>query len=568
MAHLDHDEIVALLLIVGTLLATARLLGELMARLHQPAIVGELLAGVLLGPTVLGRVAPSVFSYLFPASGPVSNAVSGLTNLALVLFLLVAGLEVDLSAAMRKGRAALSLGVAGIVIPFGVGFLVAYFAPIPFGKEPAAALLPFALFFATALSISALPVIAKTLMDLHLFRSELGVLIMAAAVFNDLIGWMIFAVILGMIGEDGGQQPAVTLALTFSYWVAMLAGGRWVFNRILSWLRASSVGVGNVLTIASAVALFGAAFTEWIGVHAIFGSFMVGVAFGDSPHLRKRVRHTLDDFVTHVLAPLFFASIGISVDFVRHLDLPLVSLVFVIATAGKTLGCILGGHIGGLSRRESWAAAAGMNARGAMEIILGLLALRFGLIGDRLFVALVIMALLTSMMSGPLMNRILRSKRKRRVTDFVTPQTFISNLPPDSAVGTVRTLCALAAPIAKLDSEVLFAAVNGHEGLNSAALGAGIAVPHARLSNLDDPVIAVGLSPGGIDFDPPDEQPVRQVVLLLTPEGDDLAQLELLADIARYATRGAPPALPAAVDMDFEDWRTQWSEGLRKERPG
>ena len=554
LAHLEHDEIVALLLVIGTLLTCARLLGELLARLHQPAIVGELLAGVLLGPTVLERVTPQLSAYLFPKTGPVALALSGLTNLSLVLFLLVAGLEVDLSAAVRRGRAAVALGLTGIIIPFGLGFLCAYPFPLLFGKEPHATTLPFALFFATALSISALPVIAKTLMDLHLLRSDIGAVTMAAAVFNDLAGWMIFAGILGMIGSEG-QAPTTTILLTIGYWAFMLVVGRWAFDRILPLIQAYARSAGGVLTIAASVALFAAAFTEWIGVHAIFGSFMVGVAFGDSRHLRQPVRHTLNDFISHVLAPLFFASIGLTVDFLKHFDLTLVLLVFLIATIGKIVGCVLGGWLGGLLPRERWAAAVGMNARGAMEIVLGLLGLRFGLIGERLFVALVIVALLTSMMSGPLMKLILQTSQRRQLLDFTSPRLFLPDLPGNTPEGAVQALCEVAANAAKLSADALFTQVTQYEGLEVIALGHGLAVPHARLPALQAPIVAVGLSLAGIDFNSPDGQPTHTVLLLLTPEEDSGAQLELLSDIAR---RMKHPAQVHQRSTSYVEWRADW----------
>ena len=206
MSALTHSEITALLLALGLLLATARILGETARRFNLPSVLGEILAGILWGPTIFGALAPAGRAFLFPDHGGGALAFDGLMTLAITLFLLVAGLEVDLSTIWRQGKVALNVGLAGIIVPFSVGFIAAWYFPGMMGWEPGADSLIFALFMATALSISALPVIAKTLMDLNIYRSDLGMLVIAAAVFNDLVGWIVFAVILGMLGDPRSKR--------------------------------------------------------------------------------------------------------------------------------------------------------------------------------------------------------------------------------------------------------------------------------------------------------------------------------------------------------------------------
>jgi mannitol/fructose-specific phosphotransferase system IIA component (Ntr-type) len=173
-----------------------------------------------------------------------------------------------------------------------------------------------------------------------------------------------------------------------------------------------------------------------------------------------------------------------------------------------------------------------MNARGAMEIILGLLALKYGVIGERLFVALVVMALATSLMSGPLLQHLLHLKKPRRFTDFLTARTFVNHLSVHSRTEAITALVRAAAEFAGLDAETVADAVLAREKLMSTGIGNGMAVPHARLRELEAPVVAVGLSVPGIDFDAPDDTPAHVILLILTPLQDDGAQLEILADIA------------------------------------
>ncbi|MGV3486474.1 MAG: cation:proton antiporter, partial [Planctomycetaceae bacterium] len=218
---MDHSELISLFLALGVVLGTARLLGEVARKFNQPAVMGELFAGIVLGPTLFGAIAPGAFEFIFPSTPGFAAAIQGLTVVAITLFLLVAGIEVDLSSIFRQGKLALGVAIGGIVVPFAVGFCAGWFgpraaSPEAFGIGTSGSALVFALFLATTLSISALPVIAKTLMDLNLYRSELGMTVIAAAVLNDLIGWIIFAVLLGMMEAEPGAGSPLPIGLTIS----------------------------------------------------------------------------------------------------------------------------------------------------------------------------------------------------------------------------------------------------------------------------------------------------------------------------------------------------------------
>jgi Kef-type K+ transport system membrane component KefB/mannitol/fructose-specific phosphotransferase system IIA component (Ntr-type) len=535
MSKLTHDELIATFLAIGTLIAAARLLGEVARRFGQPAILGEILAGVLLGKTVLDQQWPQLYTYLFPETGGAAVVRDGIGKLAVTLFLLVAGMEVDLSSVWRQGRTALTVSIAGIIIPAAVGFSVAAFAPALLENETGVDSMHFAYFFATALSISALPVIAKTLMDLNLFRSDLGMVVMSSAIFEDLVGWIMFAVVLGLIGTgpDRAHSITETITWTLAFAFGMLTIGRWLLNRILPYIHAYASWPGGVLGFVLVLALFGGAFTEWIGLHAVFGSFMVGVALGDSPHLRERTRATIDQFVSFFFAPLFFASIGLQVNFIANFSPALVAIVLVIACIGKIVGCGLGARLSGFRWREATAVGFAMNSRGAMEIILGLLALQYGVIGQRMFVALVVMALVTSLISGPLIVRALNRPKRRRFADFLHARGFSGQIGTTERAAVIDELARAAAAIANHDPAVVTASVLEREQVMATGLSNGIAVPHARLANLAQPVVVVALSRGGIDFEAPDGGVAHIVILLLTPADDDGLQLELLEDIGR-----------------------------------
>lgn len=409
MSKLSHHEVMVLLVQLSTMLLMGRLFAEIARRLKQPAVVGELIAGIMIGPTVLGMIEPLWFETLFPPSATSGVVLAGFVQVAVVMLLFIAGLEVDLHIVWQQGRQSILTSLFGLVVPFLFGFTLPYLFPDFFGLADKEAKLVFSLFMGTAMAISALPVIVRILMDLNLFKSRMGLLVVASAMIDDVIGWIIFSAILGMIGKGGGGMSFTnTILLTISFTVIMLTLGRGLLNRILPWINKKMAWPGGVLSFSLALCFLGAAFTEYIGIHAIFGAFIMGVAFGDSVHFSERAKEIVHQFINNVFAPLFFVSIGLRVNFITNFDVGLTIIIVVIAFAGKIIGSGLGTRLGGFTWRESMAAGFGMNARGAMEIILGLIALENGLINEKVFVSLVIMALITSMTSGPLMKWVLK----------------------------------------------------------------------------------------------------------------------------------------------------------------
>ena len=405
MGKLSHADVVHLLIQLSAMLAMGRILAEVARKLHQPAVIGEIIAGILLGPTVLGMFQPEWFEALFPTASGAGIVLTGFVQVAVVMLLFIAGLEVDLHIVWQQGRQAVTTSVFGLIIPFSIGFTFPYFYPEFFGINDVNARLTFALFMGTAMGITALPVIVRILMDLNIFRSRMGLLVVASAMVDDLVGWLIFSVILGLIGKGGGSMPLInTVILTIGYAAFMLTIGRGLLNRILPWVNKKLAWPGGVLSISLALCFLAGAFTEYIGIHAIFGAFIMGVALGDSEHFSERAKEIVHQFINNIFAPLFFVSIGLRVNFIANFDLVLTLVILAIAFTGKIIGSGLGARLGGFSWKESIATGFGMNARGAMEIILGLIALENGLINEKVFVSLVIMALITSMTSGPLMK--------------------------------------------------------------------------------------------------------------------------------------------------------------------
>lgn len=531
---LSATDITIFLLSLSVILFFARGFGELSRYLNQPIVIGEIIAGIILGPTILGTLFPGTFNSLFNQSEEVVTALNGITLLGVVMLLLVSGIEIDLSLVLRQSKAAVVISILGILFPFTVGFLSAYFFPEFLGLSDYNMRLVFALFVGTALSITALPVVARTLMDLQIFKSEIGYLIMAAAMFNDLVGWIIFSIVLGMIGQNSGHAlPLSSLVIVIiGFIIFVLIFVRKFINYSLPFIQKRFTFPGGVLNFIFILGFLGAAFTEYIGIHAIFGVFIVGIAIGDSVHLKEETREIIYQFVTNIFAPLFFVSIGLRINFIENFDPLIVSVFLVLAFIGKVVGCSLGAYWGGLSKNDSLIIGFGMNSRGAMEIVLGTLAYQYGLINEKVFVALVIMALVTSISSAPIMNYYLKKVKAKLIFHSLLKNETIIFSTAQSKNDVIKELCQKVAAYHKLDFNLVYDLVNKREETISTGLEKHLAIPHARI-DIKETIVAVAIVKEGIEWNSFDNLPAKFIVLLLTPEEKPEIQLKLLSDIAK-----------------------------------
>ncbi len=417
MEKLNHIEVINLLMQLGIMILFARLFGELARRLRQPMVVGEIIAGVILGPSVLGMLDGELYQMLFPSEGNSAIVLDGVITISVVLLLFIAGMEVELDLVWYQGKKAIYTSLSALIIPFIIGFLVCYFFPHVFGLNDSEDLVVFSMFLGTTLSITALPVIARILMDLDIFKSKLGMVIIASAMVIDILGWIIFTVILSMMETEHDQGSLLkTIILTVVFTLAMLTIGKVLINRSLPWLNRKFAWPGGLLSMAMVLCFLAAAFTEFIGIHAIFGAFILGVALGDSQHMSERAKEIVHQFINNIFAPLFFVSIGLTVNFVANFNLTMVLALIGLAVVSKLSGAYLGARMGGMTKFQSLAVGFGMNTHGTLEVILGSIALNAGLISTQLFVAIVVMVIASILIAAPLMKYSLdmHKKIKRR----------------------------------------------------------------------------------------------------------------------------------------------------------
>jgi Kef-type K+ transport system membrane component KefB len=384
-------------------------MGMLFKRLDQPAVIGEVIGGILLGPSLFGRIAPESAAYLLPADA--APFLSIISQLGVILYMFLVGLELDLGVLRTRARATLAISTASIVAPFALGIALASgvyesYAPAVVG------FIPFALFFGVSLSITAFPVLARILGDHALQRTPMGVMALTCAAINDAVAWCLLAFVVGVTQATAGGA-VMTIGLTAVYVGLMLTVGRRLMARAVPRLDASITVGEQSLTIALVAVLLSAVATEFIGVHAIFGAFLLGAIIPHGSAIAKHVRERIEDVVRVMLLPAFFAFTGLrtEIGLMQGLDDWLMCLVIIaIATAGKFGGATLAARVTGLDWRDSAALGILMNTRGLVELIVLNIGLDLGVLSPRLFTMLVVMAIVTTIMTSPILMSLLRKR--------------------------------------------------------------------------------------------------------------------------------------------------------------
>jgi Kef-type K+ transport system membrane component KefB len=393
---------------LAAMLFIAIVLGQAARRIGIPAVVGEIAGGLLLGPTVLGRLAPDLHAWLFPPSGQIAGARTAIARVGMLFFIVTIGLDISVHEFRRIGRKALAVGTIGTLVPLVLGFVMCYVFPDVIGatrKDRFAT----ALFMGSILSLSANPVIARILMDMGLFKSEIGRTIMSATLVDDLVGWGLFAVILAEFAPHATVQGrgAAILGLAFLFVGGILVAGRYLLPPILAWVRRNLPHPSSLISCVALLALLGAAGSEHLGLHSFLGAFVVGIALADIYRKDPRPFEIVGEFSYAVFTPVFFVSMAIGADFVEGFDPWLVALVTAVAFVGKICGVYIGGRLAGMDSRQSLAVGCGLNARGILGIVMAAAAYEAQLIDLRLFVACVLMCVVTTMAAGPALSLIL-----------------------------------------------------------------------------------------------------------------------------------------------------------------
>jgi Kef-type K+ transport system membrane component KefB/nucleotide-binding universal stress UspA family protein len=423
---------------LAALMITGRLLGELMLRLRQPAVMGQLIAGLVLGPSLFGLLLPDLQHALFPKNPDQKAMLDAISQFGILMLLLLTGMETDLKLVRQTGRASVLASLMGIVVPFICGVTLGEFLPDSILPDPGKRLIT-ALFLGTALSIASVKIVAMVVREMHFMRRTVGQVILASAIIDDSVGWIIVSIIfsLALHGSVEAGSLATSIIGTLAFMVASLTVGRRAVFFIIRWVNDNFVSefavITAILLIMGAMALI----THAIGVHTVLGAFVAGILVGESPILTRHIDEQLRGIITAFFAPVFFGVAGLSADLTVLGD-PTVALftvgLIVIASIGKFGGAFLGAELGGLTKREGLALACGMNARGSTEVIIATVGLSMGALNENLFTMIVAMAVLTTTAMPPTLRwalaRIpLRKEEKQRLErEEQEAKGFVANL--------------------------------------------------------------------------------------------------------------------------------------------
>ena len=504
---------------VVLLLVCGRLGGELMQRIGQPPVVGQLLAGIVLGPSVFGALLPGLHTLAFPPDHAQKGLIDGVGQLGVLLLLLLTGMETDLALIRKVGRAAASVSVTGVAVPFVLGLLLGlYGLPDRMLPEPSERFVT-ALFLGTALSISSIKIVAMVVREMHFMRRNLGQVIVASAIIDDSIGWIIVALTFGIATPGGLHAGSIALSVfgTAAFLVASYTLGRRAVSHLIRWANDRLVSEFAVVTAILVLMGVMALATSAIGVNTVLGAFVAGVLVGESPILTRHIEAQLRGLVTALFAPIFFGLAGLGTDLgiLRDPSLVLATLaLIVVASFGKFGGAFLGGRIGGLTNRECLALALGMNARGSTEVIVASIGLSMGVLDGRLFSMIVTMAVTTTMVMPPTLRWALarlpieREEKERLERESFEAKDFVANLER-------LLLTADASPSGRLAAR-LVGLIGGARGLPTTAIGIGKAEPADAVRA--GAAMAEQAADGDVRPDPVDIE-TREIASLEKPEG-------------------------------------------------
>jgi Kef-type K+ transport system membrane component KefB len=401
-----HQSLAILILQIISIVLIAKILGWFMIKIHQPVVIGEILAGIILGPSLLGSMFPGFSDLLFPPES--FNNLNILSQIGLIMFMFIIGMELDLAVIRRSAASAIIISHASIVFPYFLGVGLAYFMFQNYAPENIS-FIAFALFMGIAMSITAFPVLARIVQERNLTKTNLGILAITCAAIDDVTAWCLLAVVIAIAKAGAILSALVTVFLTVIFILLMFYLVKPLLANVANKYFTRETIHKNIVALVFALILLSSFITETIGIHALFGAFLAGVVMPSNTRFRMVLAQKIEDFSLVLLLPLFFVLTGLrtQIGLLNDPHLWLVCLIVIlVATAGKFLGGSLAARFVGQSWKESLLLGTLMNTRGLMELVVLNIGFELGILSPEIFAMLVIMALATTFFTGPMIQTI------------------------------------------------------------------------------------------------------------------------------------------------------------------
>ncbi|MFN8258356.1 MAG: cation:proton antiporter [Bacteroidales bacterium] len=403
LSNFNHSISILIIQII-IIIITSRIFGSLFRMIGQPMVIGEIVAGIVLGPSLLGLFFPTTFNFLFPEGS--QHNIQLLSQIGLILFMFVIGMDLDLSSLRKMALNAVIISHASIIFPFVLGMGLAYFLYSQFGNENTT-FLAFALFTGIAMSITAFPVLARIIQERGWTKTPLGTMAITCAAANDILAWCLLAVVIAVTKATSLMGAVFTVSLALAFILFMLLLVKPFLSKISNLFPNQETMSKRVVGLFFIVLFCSSYLSEIIGIHALFGAFMAGVAMPANPNFRKLLIEKIEDLSMIVLLPLFFVYTGLLTQIGLLNDPKLWFTCFIIiavAVTGKFLGSALSARFVGLKWKESLSIGILMNTRGLMELVILNIGYDLGVLSPEVFSMMVLMALVTTFMTGPALN--------------------------------------------------------------------------------------------------------------------------------------------------------------------
>lgn len=535
MKFLSEHNLFIFLVQFALLLGMSKLMGLLFEKFKQPAITGEVLVGLILGPALFGKYFPEWQVWLFPKETLQISMLETIAWLGQFYLLMETGLDINFGKIWKQKGQALTIALTDLIVPVILAFIPIYLIHESFLIDPSRRII-FTLFVSTIMTISALTVAIRAMYDLNILKSDTGFLIVSALTINDLIGWVVFTIILGIFMRSEIDFITVTklIVYTLGFTIISLSLMRKYVDKAMTFIHNKfGADTGLKTTFVFITGMIFGAITLQIGIHSLFGFFIAGIVLGEAKHFSENDRFVMNRLVHSLFVPVFFANIGLHLDFVASFNWQLVLLFTFLGIGVRYIGAYMGAILAKQNKSNLQTIAICHTAGGEMHIVVAILAFSYGLLSREIFVGIMVASILTTIIFGPWLAHALKQKRKGLLSVVFGADSVMLDANFSDKQELIEHMSGVIAQKAYLIKETVLDEIALREEQMSTSIGKGVAFPHARLKGLTHPLIYIVRNKQGLEWNSPDNKPVHWAIFIITPQDNPNAQLHILQTISK-----------------------------------